>query len=313
MENVAAIDIGSNAIRLVIGEFDSDTRSLRLVRKLREPVRLGKDVFASGTISDKTLRDALEVFTKFQNLINAYSVKTIRAVATSALREAANQDAFVKRIKQDTGIAISVIDGLEEARLIHDAVAAHVNLNQKLAVLIDIGGGSVEVTLSRNSKMLASQSFELGTVRLLQKMEELKLKEKNLKFWIDSQMPMVQDFISKSTKGEKVDVCIGSGGNIESLGKLRVQLLDKDSTFSIKPKEINEIFNHLTSVPLKERIERFNMRPDRADVIVPASLVVLAILEILGSPRLLIPAVGLKDGILVDLLKNKNVRSMILT
>ena len=313
MENIAAIDIGSNAIRLVIGEFDSEARSLRLLRKLREPVRLGKDVFATGSISDKTTKEAIAVFTKFKNLIEAYSVKTSKAVATSALREATNQDAFVKKIKAESGITISVIDGLEEARLIHEAVASQINLNDKMAVLLDIGGGSVEITVSQNAKVKATQSFELGTVRILQKMDELKLKEKNLKVWIDGQMPPVFEFIDKHTKNAPIDMCVGTGGNIEFLGKMRVQLLDKDSTFALKPKELQEIMNVLFSFSYKERVEKLGMRPDRADVIVPASMVVLSVLEHIGTQRLLIPAVGLKDGILVDLLRGKNVRSVVLT
>lgn len=312
MENIAAIDIGSNAIRLVIGEYDSDNRSLRLVRKIREPVRLGKDVFSTGTISEKTFREAINVFTQFRNLIEAYSVKSIRAVATSALREATNQDVFVKRVRSETNIMISVIDGLEEARLIHAAVIAQLNLAQKLAVLIDIGGGSVEVTISKNERLIDSRSFELGTVRLLQKMEELKLKEKNLKFWIDSQMSPIFEFISQTTKTESIDLAVGTGGNMEALGKLRVQLLDKDSTFSLKTKELTEIVNQLMAYPLRERMEKFRMRADRADVIVPASLVVTSIMDFLKTPRLVIPGVGLKDGILVDLLRTKSVRSVIL-
>jgi exopolyphosphatase/guanosine-5'-triphosphate,3'-diphosphate pyrophosphatase len=308
MENVAAIDIGSNAIRLVIGEFDQASQTLRLLRKLREPLRLGRDVFANGSISDKTMSQAVEVFSKFRQLIDAYSVKNSRAVATSALREASNQDSFIRRIKSDAGIQISVIDALEEARLIHEAVAAQVNLHHKLAILLDIGGGSVEITISSNGKIRATESFSLGTVRLLQKLDELKLKEKHLKTWINENFQSVADLIAKHTRQEKVDLCIGTGGNLEFLGKLRVQILDKDSTFSLRPKELGQILDAIMAVPVKDRGDRFRMRPDRADVIVPAGIVAHAVLEVAGTHRMLIPAVGLKDGILVDLIKSKNVR-----
>lgn len=311
MENIAAIDIGSNAIRLVIGEFDEDSCTLRTLRKLREPLRLGKDVFASGTISDKTILQAVEVFTKFRQLMDAYSVKNWRAVATSALREAQNQEQFVRKIKSDAGIQIAVINGQEEARLIHEAVAAQVNLHNKLAVMIDIGGGSVEITVSSNGKIRAANSYNLGTVRLLQKMEEQKLKEKHLKTWIEENNKPVLDFIDRHAKGEKVDLCIGTGGNLEFLGKLRVQILDKDSTFSLRPKELLQISDHLISMTIKDRIDRLGMRADRADVIVPAALIVHSLLEHVGTHRLLIPAVGLKDGILVDLVKAKNPRCIV--
>lgn len=311
MENIAAIDIGSNAIRLVIGEFDEQNHSLRLLRKLREPVRLGKDVFSRGAISEKTLEQAGQVFAKFRQLIDAYSVKTSRAVATSALREASNQDLFVKRMRHDSGIHISVIDALEEARLIHEAVAAQVNLHHKLAVLLDIGGGSVELTISSGGRLRSSESFQLGTVRLLQKMTELNLKEKHLKQWVLENFSQPIEFIEKHTRLEKVDLCIGTGGNLEYLGKLRVQILDKDSTYSIRPKELQQILDTVMEIPLRERVERFRMRPDRADVIVPATIISQAVLELVGTHRMLIPAVGLKDGILVDLVRARGVRTIL--
>lgn len=311
MENVAAIDIGSNAIRLIVGEYDSDHATLRVLRKIREPIRLGKDVFSTGSISDKTSKELQAVFARFRDLVSAYSVRNLKAVGTSALREAKNRTEIVHAIKQASGISVAVIDGLEEARLIHEAVAQQLQLKDRLALLVDIGGGSVEITVSQNGHFKTSRSFELGTVRILQKMEELKLREKNLRFWLDSQFPVVHDFLKESVGKNAVDLVVGTGGNMEFMGKLRVQLLDKDTSFIVKAKELWEMANQITPVPLKERPGRFNMRADRADVFIPAVTLVTLLLEHLKVPRLVLPAVGLKDGLLLDTLRGKSVRSVL--
>src|SRR5919109_3294484 len=176
MPTIAAIDVGTNAMRLVIGSVHPDHR-IDLLENIREPVRLGKDVFARGSISEETTERAIEAFQKFKRLIDKYGVEHIKAVATSATREALNSDIFIDRIAQATGIDIATIAGEEEARLIHLAVADRVNLRNKRAILIDIGGGSVEVTLVSHGSILATVSFNMGTGRLLQKLGQEKVGE----------------------------------------------------------------------------------------------------------------------------------------
>jgi exopolyphosphatase/guanosine-5'-triphosphate,3'-diphosphate pyrophosphatase len=155
MPTLCAIDVGSNAMRLAIGFMDHG-RKLHVVEDLREPVRLGQDVFTRGSISRETTQRAIEAFTRFKELIEQHQVIKTRAVATSALRESANRDAFIKKIFQATGIELKTINADEEALLVHLAVSKKIPLEGKTAMLIDIGGGSVEVTLAQNNKILAT-------------------------------------------------------------------------------------------------------------------------------------------------------------
>lgn len=304
METLAAIDIGSNAIRLVIGERDQHG-DIRILKKVREPVRLGKDVFSTGTISEKTRKQALEAFARFTALLKSQGVHHAKAVATSALREARDRDSFVEQVREACGIRIDVIDGVEEGRLIFSAVAHRVNLTDRVALLIDIGGGSVELTVADHGSSVASQTFKLGTVRLLEALEEKGLKEKHLPELIQTNMGEARAFLQEVTRGRRLEVAIGTGGNFECLGKLRVALLHKSSIFSMTRAELNELSHRLQSRSVKERIQHLRLRPDRADVIVPAALVTLTIMELTGIDMLTIPYVGLRDGILADLSTKK--------
>jgi exopolyphosphatase/guanosine-5'-triphosphate,3'-diphosphate pyrophosphatase len=300
MENIAAIDIGSNAIRLMIGSLDSH-HDIQVIKKMREPVRLGQDVFAHEEISRKTMTRALETFEKFAKLIAQNQVRHVRAIATSAMREAPNAKEFITEVKRKTGLSIEVIDGIEEARLIHTAVSHRVNLEQKNAVLIDIGGGSVELTVSVNGKTRGMQSFPLGTVRLLQIMSEKNLKEKNLRSMIHEHIGDAQKFVQDCTRGKPIDFSIGTGGNFECLGKLRVALLHRNSIYSMSRHELHQLVQHLESMSIKERIQFLRLRPDRADVVVPAALVAHEIMSLIPVETLLVPYVGLRDGILFEL------------
>lgn len=300
MESLAAIDIGSNAIRLVIGAMD-EFGDIKIVKKVREPVRLGKDVFGEGSISTKTREKALDAFQKFRGLIKEYDVHFTKAVATSALREARGRDEFVQQVKKSSGIEIDVIDGIEEGRLIYSAVTHRMNLNDKVVLLIDIGGGSVELTIADHGVRKATQTFKLGTVRLLQLLETKGLKEKHLKDVIDEQIGSVRDFLKTHAKGLHFDFAVGTGGNFETLGKLRVALLHKNSIFSMTHKELLNLVEHLESMSVKERIQFLRLRPDRADVLVPAARVTEAVMSLAEIEMLSIPYVGLRDGILADL------------
>ncbi len=301
MESLAAIDVGSNAIRLVIGGLD-DHGDISVIKKVREPVRLGRDVFGPGCeISEKTRDKAIAAFVKFKNHLKENNVKHVKAVATSALREAKNRDQFVAHVKAASGIQIDIIDGVEEGRLIFSAVSHRVNLNDKVALLIDIGGGSVELTVADHGVAVATQSFKLGTVRLLQLIEQRGLQEKNLRKLIDELLVPAREFLHKQTAQLHVDVAVGTGGNFETLGKLRVALLHKNSIFSMTAKEVGDLVEHLETMTVKERIQYLRLRPDRADVLIPAAHVTRAVMELVGTDVLAIPYVGLRDGILSDL------------
>lgn len=300
VEKLAAIDIGSNGIRLLIGEVD-DHGDIYALKRLREPVRLGQDAFALGQISKKTATKALESFEKFARLMRRHDVDRVRAVATSALRESSNREQFVSLVKKKTGIKIEIISGLQEAKLIHSAVKGKVSLENRNAVLIDIGGGSVEITISVDGKLKAMKSFKLGTVRLLQILTERRLQEKSLRYLLQRSMGELHEFVERTTKGEPIDFCIGTGGNFETLGKLRVMLLNRSSVSSMTVFELGAVINHLLEMSLKERVQFLRLRPDRADVIVPAGLIVHTIMRKIPCEMLVIPHVGLREGILTKL------------
>lgn len=300
MQSIAAIDIGSNAIRLVIGELD-EHGDIRVVKKVREPVRLGEDVFANGTLSEKTIEKALAAFSKFKDLLKTHDVLHTKAVATSALREAKNRDTFIQQVKKDSGIQIDVIDGIQEGKYIFSAVSHRMDLNDKSALLIDIGGGSVELTLAYHGKPKHTQTFKMGTVRLLQLMNERKMKERQCKELIEELMTPVRDYLKKAMQDVHPDVAIGTGGNFECLGKLRVALLHRSSIFSMTRAELSKLSEHLLRMNSRDRIHVLRLRPDRADVVVPAAELTCAIMETAGIDLLQIPYVGLRDGILAEL------------
>jgi len=300
MERLAAVDIGSNAIRLVIGQID-DHGDISVLKKFREPVRLGQDVFSTGEISAKTLEKALAAFVRFRNRLKEGQIKYVKAVATSALREAKNRDQFISDVKKASGISIDVIDGIEEGRLIYSAVAHRVNLNDKVALLIDIGGGSVELTIVDHGVRKATQTFKMGTVRLLQLVAQRGLKENALRALIEELMGPPREFLAKQIDKLHIDVAVGTGGNFETLGKLRVALLHKNSIFSMSSSEVGELAAHLETMTLKERIQFLRLRPDRADVVIPAAHLTRALMEAAQTEVLLIPYVGLRDGILTEM------------
>lgn len=297
---LAAIDVGSNAIRLVIGEQDRHG-DIKTLKKIREPIRLGKDVFKSGSISAKSIERVVETFQKFSEMIHAYGVDCVRAVATSAMREAKDRDLLIEAVYRSTDIKIDVIDGIEEGRLIFSAVSHRLDLREKVSLLIDIGGGSVELTVADHGRPKGCQTFRIGTVRLLQLLEDKGLKERQLRSVIKEHMGQVQSFLVSTLKGLEIDHAIGTGGNFECLGKLRVALLQKNSIFSMTRDELNELLEHLESMSVKERIQFLRLRPDRADVIIPAALLTSTIMEVAKTDLLTIPYVGLRDGIMADL------------
>ena len=302
MPTLAAIDVGSNAIRLVIGEADADQK-ITVLHSERDPVRLGQDVFTKGSISEETIERAADAFGKFHDAIESHAAKWTRAVATSATREALNREIFVDRIAQRSGIEISVIGTEEEARLIHLAVAGKVSLKNKLALLVDIGGGSTEITLVSDGNIIATESFRMGAVRLLQVLEEKKRGEKHFNQLVREYVDATQKRIKKEIGNEKIDICVGTGGNIESLGDLRKELFGKDRDSVLATDELDSLVKELQSMTFEERVQKFRLRPDRADVIVPASVVLQKVLKQAGVDEVLIPKVGLKDGLLIDMVQ----------
>ncbi len=303
---LAAIDIGSNAIRMVLAEHDEN--GLKLLKKFRFPIRLGADVFDSGEISKKNLKESARTFQTFAQLAKKFRVTRVRAVGTSALREAKNRMAFIKLMQSKSDIQIELIDGVEEARLIHTAVKAEVLLDQQNALLIDVGGGSVELTFSDHGSMTATQSFPFGTVRTLQLLKKKKLSESDMALVIGEYLNPLTQFIHSHSPQNDLSCAIGTGGNIEALGKLQPKLLKSNNQSLIYLNDLNLMVQKLTALTYKERIEKLDMRPDRADVIIPASLIVQTCMRQAQIKKLIVPHVGLKEGVLLSL-ANDDLRS----
>jgi len=297
---IAAIDIGSNAIRLVIAKANADGE-YQTVYSVREPVRLGQDVFTTGTISTHTIERTVQTLIDFKQKLVQHGATHVKAVGTSALREAMNRDAVQKAVAKATGIEILIIGGEEEARLIHLAVKQVVNLKNKVALLIDIGGGSVEVVLANDTTVLCTESYSMGSVRLLKILDE-QAGEERFNQLVTEYVDATQRRLQQEIGTQKIDVCVGTGGSIESIGDLRKEMFEKNSNQKITAEELKSLVKKLRATSIEERIQNLRLRPDRADVIVPAAIVLQKIVQQAGVEEVVIPGIGLKDGVLLEIL-----------
>lgn len=299
---VSAIDIGSNAIRMMVADVNDQAPYLHVVKKFRAAVRLGHDVFTQGIITPTSLEVAKATFHRYSTTNQELGITKCRAVATSACREAKNQREFVDLIHKTSGIKIEVIDGTEEGRLIHLAVRKELDLDNKKTMLIDIGGGSVEVTFSQGDRILDTKSFPMGTVRVLENLTKRNLTESHLNIIMGEFIGELGGHIYKNCDLDPVDFAIGTGGNLECLGQLKVQLLKRTPHTFLTLAELTQIIEKLRELKIKDRIEKLNLRPDRADVIVPAAMLVQTIMRQAETEKILIPSVGLRDGLIWSML-----------
>ena len=300
MPKLAAIDVGSNAMRLAVAVADDHGRT-RVIHTDREAVRLGADVFARREISDGRLVEAMDAFIKFRKVIRHYKVKAVRAVGTSALREARNRDYCINQIVKTTGLTIEPISAEEEARLVYLAVSRAVKFDGKVALLLDIGGGSVEISLVADSEIVTTDSFNIGTVRLLQMLEQKKHGERVFRQLAREYVNVAGTRLRKEIGNRTVDLCIATGGNVESVGDLRVQLCDGDDDTSVTIEELDSILKQLQSRSYEDRIRDFGLRSDRADVIIPAIIVLQTVSKEANVREIKIPRVGLREGLLIDM------------
>jgi exopolyphosphatase/guanosine-5'-triphosphate,3'-diphosphate pyrophosphatase len=284
---LAAIDIGSNAIRLLIEEVRHFNGQMRIdkVSLTRVPVRLGEDVFSTGRVSEERIRQLVKTMRAFWYIMDVHQVEMFRACATSAMREAKNRKAVLEAVEREANFKIEILSGEEEANLIFSNYFAQ-NLNNKQSYLfIDVGGGSTELTLIKNGKRVTSESFNLGTVRALSGGNE-KGTWKAVEKWIAAN----GDRSGKLT-------AIGTGGNVNTLFKLQ----GKKPNEPLSSLEVKNLHNQLSSVSLDERIFHYKLRPDRADVIIPACEIYLRIMELSGIKNMLVPKIGLSDGMILHM------------
>jgi exopolyphosphatase/guanosine-5'-triphosphate,3'-diphosphate pyrophosphatase len=300
MVNISAIDVGSNAMRMVVGEVN-EAWHVNTIENTRLPVRLGQDVFSQGYLEEKTLQQTEEAFLRFKHMAENFDIQHLRAVATSAAREARNADLLVDRVFRTSGIEIEIISGDEEARLIHSAVAHVLDLKNKRTLLIDIGGGSVEVTISNGQNIISTDSYNMGTVRLLEKLNGKDKTQPPFGTLIREYAEAARYRIEQDLGNQKIQVCAGTGGNVEELGRLRQKLFKAESDRFITLEELEKLIDHLDRMSYDERMRKLKLRADRADVILPASIVLHLIVQEAGVKQIMIPKVGLKDGILLDI------------
>jgi exopolyphosphatase/guanosine-5'-triphosphate,3'-diphosphate pyrophosphatase len=299
MPRFAAIDVGSNAMRLRIVDAVSAT-DVREVLSERAAVRLGRDVFLTGRLAPAAIADAVEALKQFRDTMRAQGVEGYRAVATSAVRDANNGEVLVERVEREAGIKLDVIEGVEEARLVREAVMHTLDLSDRRALLVDVGGGSVELTLVTGETARQSVSLPLGTVRLAEaflERDEAVTKERAtlLLEYIErllAEAPMLAD--------ARVDITIATGGNAEAIAQLAPSKTPLGPGLDVEV--MRALRTVLASMPVKDRRERYDLRGDRADVIVPAAYVLTVIADAVGAKQMVTPNVGLKDGILSELI-----------
>lgn len=288
-QRLAAIDVGSNAIRLVIGRIYNDAKGRFYKREAsyRIPLRLGDDVFSMGLVPSEKVDQIAEVFLSFKHLIHFFAPVAMRACATSAMRDASNSKEIVERIFAESQIKLEVISGQMEAQLLFANRFEAAGVTQSGSVLfIDVGGGSTELTLMENGHPLASESFRVGTVRTLQgkvSPEELD----RMKFWIEA-MPKVKGDI----------LAIGTGGNI---GKLFDLITHQNDAQTVSRKSLKEIVEKVEKYTYDERIRVLGLKPDRADVIVPAGRIYHQVMKWANCKDIMVPKLGVSDGILEEL------------
>jgi len=285
---LAAIDIGSNAARLLITEVIDNGADKPVFNKLnlfRVPLRLGFDVFESSYISPDKLTMFMDTMKAFKNLMSAYSVSSYKACATSAMRDASNAGEIIKAIFKATGIKIEVISGDMEANLVYENHVAE-NMNEQNSYMyVDVGGGSTELSFFANGKLVFKQSFNIGTIRLLKNMVT------------ETHWEEMRNTIRAFTRGQKAVIAIGSGGNINKVFSLSKKKDGKPLSLEL----LRNYYKELEAFGLEERMVKYNLRRDRADVILPAIFIYINAMRWAGAEEIYVPKIGLADGLVKHL------------
>ena len=282
---LSAIDIGSNAARLLITDVISGPQGVSEFIKVvlvRVPLRLGFDVFDKGLISPAKVEKIIKTVKAYKLLLDVYEVKHLKACATSAMRDASNAEEIIKKVKTETGIQIEVISGDQEASFIYENHVAE-NMNTEESYLyIDVGGGSTELTFFSDGKLVFKESFNIGTIRLLK-------NQVNEATW-----DAMKEFITKKTKGFHHVTAIGSGGNINKIFSISKRKEGKPLTLDL----LRDYYKEFSSMSLAQRISLYKLREDRADVIVPALLIYINIMRWADAEEIFVPKIGLADGLI---------------
>ncbi|RAJ79960.1 exopolyphosphatase/guanosine-5'-triphosphate,3'-diphosphate pyrophosphatase [Chitinophaga dinghuensis] len=282
---LAAIDIGSNAARLLISEASPNrtgAMDFTKVNLVRVPLRLGFDVFDTGKISEKRAACLLDTIRAYKLLLDVYEVKYLKACATSAMRDAINGPQLLQEVRHQTGIDIKIISGQEEASYIYENHIAEQLDNTKSYLYIDVGGGSTELTLFSNKQLVFKESFNIGTIRLLHNQVP------------DSTWQQLKDFLKNHLRNIGPVVAIGSGGNINKVFSLSKRKEGKPLSLDT----LKDYYKEFASFSVEERIHIYNLREDRADVIVPALQIYINVMRWADTSEIYVPKIGLADGLI---------------
>lgn len=294
---LAAIDIGSNAARLLINDVITlpdgkiDFVKLALVRV---PLRLGFDVFETGSISEHKTDQLVKTIQSYKLLLEVYEAKHLMACATSAMRDATNAKQILEKVKEESGIDIRVISGAEEATYIYENHIAENMSTEESYLYIDVGGGSTELTFFTDGKLAAKESFNIGTIRLLKSRVT------------ESSWEEMKNFIKSKTKGYHHITCIGSGGNINKVFSLSKRKEGKPLQLDL----LRNYYKEFSSLTLSQRMSLYKLREDRADVIVPALLIYINVMRWAEAEDIYVPKIGLADG-LIHILYDKVARAKV--
>ncbi|MCR9183196.1 MAG: rod shape-determining protein [Flavobacteriaceae bacterium] len=292
IQKYGAIDIGSNAVRLLIAtiiERDGQQTIFKKTSLVRVPIRLGEDVFQHKNITEENMLRLIDTMNAFKLLMKSHKVAKYRACATSAMREAENGKEIVSKIYKKTAISIQVIDGNDEAAIIASTDIKDLIMVDKTFLYVDVGGGSTEFTIFSNGKTITSKSFNLGTVRLLNNMVSDTIWEE------------VAEWIKKETKHYSKISLIGSGGNINSIFKQSGKPLGKSLSYIY----LANYYELIQNYSYEERVVEMDMNPDRADVIIHATRIYLSAMKWSKARKILVPKIGLSDGIIKSLYKEE--------
>jgi len=297
IEKYAAVDIGSNAIRLLIAtviEKEGFPTQFKKTSLVRLPIRLGADVFLKGNISSGNYKRLLDAMQAYSLIIKTHKVVAFRACATSAMREAKNGKEIVSKLKAATGIDIQIIDGNDEAAIIASTDLKQLISDNKVFLYVDVGGGSTEFTVFANGKNIASHSFKLGTVRIINGMVE------------DAIWEQAQQWVNQHTKAySKINV-IGSGGNINSIYRFSEKKVGQPLSYLF----MSNFYEKVKQYDYNQRVFELKMNPDRADVIIPATRIYLSAMKWAKAKNMYVPKIGLADGIVKQLYNERNTSAL---
>jgi len=288
IDKFAAIDIGSNGVRMLISNVITTRSSKVFFQKnslVRVPIRLGEDSFTSGNISDINLKRLIKAINAFKLIMKVHNVSFYKAYATSALRDASNSKHVVNKVLKKCNINIEIIDGIKEAKIISKSSVSNIIKPDIIFLSIDVGGGSTEFSFIKNGKTISSKSFKLGTIRLLKG----KVTDQ---IWDEA-----KTWILKNIKNYNKITLLGSGGNINKIFSLSNTKEGKPMSRII----FNKIFKQLETINYYDRMVKYSLNPDRADVILPASKIFLKAFEWTSASKIYVPRLGLSDGIIKDI------------